>query len=70
MNEMFSTLLKYEQQLQQFACCGFDVVTGMTVKITIFWDVSARSLIEMYRHFGATYRFYLQGRRAGALSKQ
>jgi hypothetical protein len=30
---------------------------------SVFWDVTPCSLVEVYRHFGVTYRLHLQGRR-------
>jgi hypothetical protein len=65
-NEVFSTLLKYEQQLKQFAPCGFEVVNRMTAKSTIFREVIARGLVEMCRRFGTTLLLFLCSKGKGA----
>jgi hypothetical protein len=32
-------------------------------RVLYFWDVTPYSLVEVYRHFGVTYRLLLHGRR-------
>jgi hypothetical protein len=42
---------------------GFEVLTAVSMKSTIFWDITPRSPLNVNRRFGATYRLHLQGRR-------
>jgi hypothetical protein len=44
-------------------CVGFEVLTAVTMRISIFWVVTPCSLVELRRGFGATYRLHLQRRR-------
>jgi hypothetical protein len=41
---------------------------AVTVKITVFWDVTLYSLVEVYQHFRGKYCLHLQGQRAKAES--
>jgi hypothetical protein len=41
----------------------FEVVTAMTMKITVFWGVTPCNLVERYRRFGGTCRFHIPPRR-------
>jgi hypothetical protein len=36
------------------------ILSAVTLKITIVWDVTPSSLVEIYRCFGATCCFHLQ----------
>jgi hypothetical protein len=38
---------------------GFEVLTDVTVKSTVFWDVKLHSS-DTAQHFGGTYRLHLQ----------
>jgi hypothetical protein len=41
---------------------GFEVVTAVTMKNAVFWDVAtSRSCVN--RRFGGTYRLHLQGKK-------
>jgi hypothetical protein len=42
---------------------GFEVLTVVTRKSTIFWGVMPCSLVEVHQRFGEAYCLYLQGRR-------
>jgi hypothetical protein len=39
----------------------FGVLTAVTMKITVFWDVTPCSLVERYQCFGRTCCFHLKG---------
>jgi hypothetical protein len=45
----------------------FEVITTVTVKNAVFWDVTPCSLVEVYRYFGRIFCMHLYGRR---ISKQ
>jgi hypothetical protein len=40
---------------------GFHVLTAVTMKGTVFWDIAPYSLLEVHRRCGVTYFLYLQG---------
>jgi hypothetical protein len=42
---------------------GFEVLTAVVMKSTIFWDITPCSPLSIHRRFGGTYRFHLQGRK-------
>jgi hypothetical protein len=42
---------------------GFEVLTAVALKNTIFWDIRPCSPLSVNRRFGGTYRLHLQGRR-------
>lgn len=42
---------------------GLRVVTAPSTEITVFWDVAARSLAEIDRRFGDSYRLSPRKRR-------
>jgi hypothetical protein len=42
---------------------GFEVLTAVIMKSTIFWDITPCSLLRVNRRFGGTYCLHLQGRR-------
>jgi hypothetical protein len=39
-----------------------EALTAANVKITILWDVTPCSLVDIYERFGGTYRIYIQSR--------
>jgi hypothetical protein len=40
----------------------FEVVMTLAINSTIFWDMSPRSLVEVFRSFGGTYCIHLRSR--------
>jgi uncharacterized protein YjiK len=42
---------------------GFEVLTAVVMKSTIFWDIKPCSPLKVNRFFGGKYRLHLQGRR-------
>jgi hypothetical protein len=42
---------------------GFEVLTAVVMKNTIFWNIMACSPLSVNWYFGGTYRFHLQGRK-------
>jgi hypothetical protein len=42
---------------------GLEVLTAVVMKSTTFWDIMPCSPLSVNRHFGGTYRLYLQGRK-------
>jgi hypothetical protein len=42
---------------------GFEVLTAMVMKSSIFWDIPPWSTLKVNRRFGGTSRLHLQGRR-------
>jgi hypothetical protein len=41
----------------------FEVLTAVTMKNIVFWDVAPCRSCELNRRFGVTYRLHLQGRK-------
>jgi hypothetical protein len=42
---------------------GFEILTAVVMKSTIFWDITPCSPLSVNRRFGGTYRLHLQGRK-------
>jgi hypothetical protein len=42
---------------------GFEVLTAVVMKSTVFWDIMPCSSLKVNWHFRGTYRLHLQGRR-------
>jgi hypothetical protein len=42
---------------------GFEVLTAVVIKSTVFWDITPCSPLKVNQCFGATYRLHLQGLR-------
>jgi hypothetical protein len=42
---------------------GFEVLTAVTMKSSIFWYITPCCSVKVNQRFGVTYRFHLQGRR-------
>jgi hypothetical protein len=42
---------------------GFEVLTAVVMKSTIFWDITPCSLLIVNQHFRGTFRLHLQGRK-------
>jgi hypothetical protein len=49
---------------------GFEVLTAVVVKFSIFWDITPCSPLKVDRRFGGTYRLHLQGRRISRARNQ
>jgi hypothetical protein len=45
-----------------FLLVGFEVLTAVVMKSTIFWDIMPCSLLKVNRRFGGTYRLHNHGR--------
>jgi hypothetical protein len=43
--------------------CEIEVLTAVTVKITVFSDVTPPSLVDIYQHFGEACCLRFQGRK-------
>jgi hypothetical protein len=41
---------------------GFEVLTAVVMKSTVFWDITPCSPLKVNRHFGGAYRLHLKGR--------
>jgi hypothetical protein len=49
---------------------GFEVLTEVVMKSTVFWYITPCSPLKVNRNFGGTYHHHLQGRRiSGAISQ-
>jgi hypothetical protein len=44
-------------------CAGFEVITAVVIKRTVFWDITPRISLKVDRRFGGKYCLDLQGRR-------
>jgi hypothetical protein len=44
---------------------GFEVLTTVVMKSSIFWDITLCSLLKINRYFGGIYCLHLQGQRKG-----
>jgi hypothetical protein len=54
--------MKFDLQFLYFFCTvTWDTTNMTTVKSTIFLDITPCSPLKVYRRFGGTYRFHLQG---------
>jgi hypothetical protein len=42
---------------------GVEVLIGVAMKITVFWDITRCSPLKVNQRFRGTYRFHLQGRK-------
>jgi hypothetical protein len=52
---------KVSGKYSMFLLVGFDVLTAVVMKSTIFWDITPCSLLSVNRRFGGTYSLHLQG---------
>jgi hypothetical protein len=53
-----------DQNFEQFSTrVGFEVLTAVVIKSSIFWDIAAYSPLKIYQRFGGTCRLYLQDRK-------
>jgi hypothetical protein len=63
-------LLGLELDCTEFCCLvGFDVLTAVVMKSTIFWDTTPCSPLSVNRRFGVTHHLHLQDRK-NKLSKK
>jgi hypothetical protein len=44
-------------------CTGFEILTVVVMKSSIFWDITSCGSLNVNRRFGGTYRIRLQSRR-------
>jgi hypothetical protein len=49
---------------------GFEVLTAVVMKSTIFWDIKPCSPLKVNRRFWRTYRLHFQGQRIGLARNQ
>jgi hypothetical protein len=49
---------------------GFEVLTTVLMKSTIFWDIMLCSPLKVNQHFRGTYHLHLQGRRISQARNQ
>jgi hypothetical protein len=63
-----ATLEPDEEQRQNYV--GFEVLTAVVMKSTIFWDITPCISMKVNRRFGGTYRLHLQGRRISKARNQ
>jgi hypothetical protein len=49
---------------------GFEVLTAVVMKSSIFWDITPCSPLKVNRSFGGTCRFHLQGRKISLARNQ
>jgi hypothetical protein len=42
---------------------GFEILTAVVMKSTIFWDITPCSLLQVNRRSGGTYSLHFQGRK-------
>jgi hypothetical protein len=47
---------------------GFEVLTAVVMKSSIFWDITPCSTLNVNRRFGETYRLHFQGRKISRAS--
>jgi hypothetical protein len=53
-----------------FYYVGFEVLTAMIMKSSIFWNVTPSSPLKVNLHSGGTCHFHLQGRRISQARNQ
>jgi hypothetical protein len=56
------TVLKYYYKVT-FNYVGFEVLTAVVMKNSVFWDITPCSPLKVKRRMGETCRLHLQGRR-------
>jgi hypothetical protein len=49
---------------------GFEVLTAVVMKSTVFWDITPCNRLRVIRRFGGTYRLHHQGRRISRAENQ
>jgi hypothetical protein len=53
-----------------YSSVGFEALTAVVMKITIFWDITERSPLNVNRRFRGTYCLHHQGRRISRARSQ
>jgi hypothetical protein len=53
-----------------FINLGFEVLTAVVMKSSIFWDIKPCSPLKFNRRFGGTYRLHLQGQKISRARNQ
>jgi hypothetical protein len=56
---MFSRILQSQERHRWFQACA-----AMHMNFALFWDITQRWVVVLYRRFGTTYRSNLQGSRS------
>jgi hypothetical protein len=56
------SVIEWITNINYIKCVGFEVLTPMVVKSTIFWNIALCSPLKGNQRFGGTYRLHLQGR--------
>jgi hypothetical protein len=69
-NQWMSTMSLFALTLHISQIVGFEVLTAVVMKISIFWDITPCSPLKVNRRFGETYRLHLQGRRVSQKRNQ
>jgi hypothetical protein len=67
-SKYFSLLFRGLLNAQKIRTVGFQVLRAVTMKNSIFWDVTPCIPVKVYRRFGGTYYLYPQGRRVSQAS--
>jgi hypothetical protein len=52
-------------QIQCTIRVGFEVLTAVVIKSTVFWDITPCGQLKVNRNFGRTYGLHLQSRISG-----
>jgi hypothetical protein len=69
-NEAYTKMIFYVWKISnEITSARFVVLTAVTIKSTIFWDMTPYSLVEVHRGFKESYCFHLQGLRVSQASK-
>jgi hypothetical protein len=64
------SLLQVRGLVNIYYFIGFEVLTAVIMKSTIFWDITPCSPLKVNRRFGGTYRLHLQGRKISRARNQ
>jgi hypothetical protein len=54
---------KVKTMMKGINCVGFEVLTAVVKKSTIFWDITPCSPLSVNRRLGGTYCLHLQGKK-------
>jgi hypothetical protein len=53
-----------------YNCVGFEILTTVAMKSSIFFDIIPFRLVKIIRRFEGTHRLHLQSRRVGQTKKE